>query len=118
MQDLETIIEEAFETRSQGFDDKDKINSVVQEIDAGVFGKRGDVLVFLPGERDIRELAKLLRRDTELDILPLYARLSQAEQNRVFDISERRGLRPQPIVRVILDHLSLESSPGQHHSPY
>lgn len=45
-----------------------------------------DVLVFLPGERDIRETADQLRRarlrDTE--ILPLYARLSAAEQNRVF----------------------------------
>jgi ATP-dependent RNA helicase HrpA len=70
-----------------------RISSLVGDIDAGVFGKRGDVLVFLPGERDIREVAKQLRADTELDILPLYARLSQAEQNRVFDISKRRGLR-------------------------
>ncbi|MDR5858125.1 ATP-dependent RNA helicase HrpA [Halomonas eurihalina] len=45
-----------------------------------------DILVFLPGEREIRETADTLRRadlrDTE--ILPLYARLSNAEQNRVF----------------------------------
>ena len=70
-----------------------QIVSLVQDIDAGQYGKRGDVLVFLPGERDIREVAKALRRDSELDILPLYARLSQAEQNRVFDISRRRGNR-------------------------
>ncbi|MEH6587967.1 MAG: ATP-dependent RNA helicase HrpA [Halioglobus sp.] len=74
-------------------DSNQRISTVVQDIDAGQFGKRGDVLIFLPGERDIRELAKQLRSDTELDILPLYARLSQAEQNRVFDISKRRGLR-------------------------
>ncbi|WP_346799220.1 ATP-dependent RNA helicase HrpA [Halomonas sp. Bachu 37] len=52
-----------------------------------------DVLVFLPGEREIRETADTLRRadlrDTE--ILPLYARLSNAEQNRVF--SAHRGRR-------------------------
>lgn len=71
----------------------DRISAVVQDIDTGVYGKRGDVLVFLPGERDIRELAKVLREDTELDILPLYARLSQAEQNRVFELSKRRGVR-------------------------
>lgn len=71
----------------------DRISTVVQDIDTGVYGKRGDVLVFLPGERDIRELAKVLREDTELDILPLYARLSQAEQNRVFELSKRRGVR-------------------------
>ena len=46
----------------------------------------GDILVFLNGERDIMETADYLRkaklRDTE--ILPLYARLSNAEQNKVF----------------------------------
>ncbi len=51
----------------------------------------GDILVFLPGEREIRETADTLRkaelRDTE--IIPLYARLSLAEQNRVFH--EQRG---------------------------
>jgi ATP-dependent RNA helicase HrpA len=74
-------------------DTQARIAALVQDIDSGVYGKRGDMLVFLPGERDIRELAKLLRRDTQLDILPLYARLSQAEQNRVFEPSSRRGLR-------------------------
>lgn len=53
----------------------------------------GDVLVFLPGEREIRETAKHLRhqewRDTE--ITPLYARLSAAEQQKIF--SRHRGRR-------------------------
>lgn len=52
-----------------------------------------DVLIFLPGEREIREAADTLRRaqlrDTE--VLPLYARLSNAEQNRVFQ--PHRGRR-------------------------
>lgn len=58
--------------------------AAVQELahDAG----RGDVLVFLPGEKQIREAAKALRdarlRDTE--VLPLFARLSAAEQQRIF----------------------------------
>lgn len=45
-----------------------------------------DVLVFLPGEREIRETADTLRRADlrGTEILPLYARLSNAEQNRVF----------------------------------
>ena len=46
----------------------------------------GDILVFLPGERDIRQVSRALRhaelRHTE--VLPLYARLSTREQNRVF----------------------------------
>jgi len=53
----------------------------------------GDILVFLPGEREIREAAEALGkhplRDTE--ILPLYSRLSAADQNRVF--RSHRGRR-------------------------
>ena len=46
----------------------------------------GDVLVFLPGEREIRDAAETLRRHGErnVEMLPLYARLSAAEQDRVF----------------------------------
>ncbi|MCW5611503.1 MAG: ATP-dependent RNA helicase HrpA [Rubrivivax sp.] len=52
----------------------------------------GDILVFLPGEREIRETADHLRRHLAgaqrggppVEILPLFARLSQAEQDRVF----------------------------------
>ncbi|MCL7944499.1 ATP-dependent RNA helicase HrpA [Marinobacter sp. ATCH36] len=53
----------------------------------------GDVLVFLPGEREIRALSKVLRhaelRHTE--VLPLYSRLSNQEQNRIFQ--SHRGRR-------------------------
>ena len=45
----------------------------------------GDVLVFLPGEREIREAAEALRKHrVAAEILPLYSRLSNAEQDRVF----------------------------------
>jgi ATP-dependent helicase HrpA len=46
----------------------------------------GDVLVFLPGEREIREAAEALRKHhpPHTEILPLFARLSAAEQERVF----------------------------------
>ncbi len=50
----------------------------------------GDVLVFLPTERDIREVSHFLRGDIQrrgmgnIELLPLYARLSAAEQNKVF----------------------------------
>ena len=53
---------------------------------AGKGARLGDVLVFLSGEREIRETHKFLR-DAKLahtEILPLYARLSAAEQNRIF----------------------------------
>lgn len=62
---------------------------------AGAGQGAGDILVFLPGERDIRECALHLRNGEGLpwDILPLYSRLGQAEQNRVFDSRSRRGRR-------------------------
>jgi len=46
----------------------------------------GDVLVFLPGEREIRDAAETLRKKgpRNIEILPLYSRLSAAEQDRVF----------------------------------
>ncbi len=57
----------------------------------------GDILVFLPGEREIRETADLLRRELarrpyarQLEVLPLFARLSVAEQQRVFGPSSGR----------------------------
>ena len=57
---------------------------------------RGDVLIFLPGERDIMDMAAFLKRaqlrDTE--ILPLYARLASAEQNKIF--------APHSGVRIVL----------------
>lgn len=67
----------------------DAVASVLGEIiDEERIEKRppGDVLVFLPGEREIRELSKHLKhcelRDTEY--LPLYARLGNSDQQRIF----------------------------------
>ena len=55
----------------------------------------GDVLVFLPGEREIREAAEVLRkRFPATEILPLYSRLSAADQDRVF--------RPGGAQRIVL----------------
>ncbi|MFY0665675.1 MAG: ATP-dependent RNA helicase HrpA [Natronospirillum sp.] len=74
--------------------------------------KGGDVLIFLPGERDIREAAKALR-DAELphlDVLPLYARLSAADQQKVFSPGKGR--------RVVLATNVAETSitvPGIHY---
>jgi ATP-dependent helicase HrpA len=56
-------------------------------------GNQGDILVFLSGEREIRETALLLRREQipHLTVVPLYARLSVAEQNKIFQ--PHRGRR-------------------------
>jgi ATP-dependent helicase HrpA len=53
---------------------------------------RGDVLVFLPGEREIRDAHQLLsrRQYRETEIMPLYARLSAGDQDRVFKPGVKR----------------------------
>ena len=55
---------------------------------------RGDVLMFLPGEREIRDAHQSLerRKYRETEVVPLYARLSAADQDRVFNPGPRRRL--------------------------
>lgn len=55
---------------------------------------RGDVLVFLPGEREIRDAHQALerRKYRETEVLPLYARLSAKDQDRVFNPGTKRRL--------------------------
>ena len=73
------------EDREEGL--SEHVAQVIDDIEAQLFGPRGDVLVFLPGEREIRELSRRLKGNDRRQILPLYARLSAAEQNRVFNPS-------------------------------
>jgi len=74
--------------------------------------ERGDVLVFLPGEREIRETAEALRKHhpARTEVLPLYGRLSAAEQDRIF--------QPAPMRRIVLATNVAETSltvPGIRH---
>ena len=64
----------------------DLADAIVDAVDEAARCGPGDVLVFLPGEREIREAAEALRKHhpPHTEILPLYARLSAAEQERVF----------------------------------
>jgi ATP-dependent helicase HrpA len=74
---------DSVEDRDRGL--QRQVSQLVDEIEAERHGPRGDVLVFCPGERQIRDLAKELRGRDRIQVLPLYARLSNAEQNRVFN---------------------------------
>ncbi len=73
---------------------RDQTEAVVDAVRELSAEGRGDVLVFLPGEREIRDTAEALQeyagdapRGRGLDVLPLYSRLSAAEQHRVFSPS-------------------------------
>ncbi|CTP86590.1 ATP-dependent RNA helicase [Xanthomonas translucens pv. poae] len=70
----------------------DAIVAAVDEITR--LDARGDVLLFLPGEREIRDAHQALerRKYRETEVLPLYARLSNSDQDRVFNPGPRRRL--------------------------
>ena len=86
--------------------------AAVRELGAEPRTARGDVLVFLPGEQHIREAYEALRqaRLDDTDAVPLFARLSSAEQERIFASHSRR--------RVVLATNVAETSltvPGIRH---
>jgi ATP-dependent helicase HrpA len=76
--------------------DADALRGMADAVDELCRAGQGDVLVFLPTERDIREAAHKLRgrmlSGGSIDIVPLYARLSTAEQNRVFQSHSGRRI--------------------------
>ncbi|MEE8059291.1 MAG: ATP-dependent RNA helicase HrpA [Pseudomonadales bacterium] len=93
---LETLLEKEAEEGDLASGIKTAISELIHNEGCHI----GDVLVFLSGEGDIREVARYLRKTQQqsrdwrhCEILPLYARLSNAEQNKVFNTSRRRGRR-------------------------
>lgn len=63
---------------------RDEIEAIVDAVHELSAEPPGDILVFLSGEREIRDTAEALGGLTNTEILPLYARLSTAEQQKVF----------------------------------
>ena len=92
-------------------DQTEAILDALQELSAE---PPGDVLVFLSGEREIRDTAEAIRgRQRDVEVLPLYARLPTAEQHRVFVPNTSRLTR-----RVVLATNVAETSltvPGIHY---
>jgi ATP-dependent helicase HrpA len=88
------------ESREYGLND-----AIADAVDELWRGGPGDVLVFLPGEREIREAAETLRKHHPpgVEILPLFARLSQAEQDRVFET----GAAPRIVLTTNVAETSL-----------
>ena len=73
---------------------RDLMDAVVDGVDEVARIGSGDVLVFLPGEREIRDAAEALRKHhpPHVEILPLFARLSAEEQERVFKPTNARRI--------------------------
>ncbi len=72
--------------RGEDADDRDQLEGIFEAVDELCDEGLGDILIFMNGEREIRDTADALNkrnlRDTE--IVPLYARLSAGEQNKIF----------------------------------
>lgn len=97
-------------------EDGDMQRAIIHAADELMALGSGDILVFLPGEREIREAAETLRKHSfhrfhsSIEILPLFARLSVAEQERVF--------QPDGARRIVLATNVAETSltvPGIHY---
>ncbi|MFE5869275.1 ATP-dependent RNA helicase HrpA [Streptomyces roseifaciens] len=71
---------------NSGDSDRDQITAICDAVEELQRERDGDILVFLSGEREIRDTADALEKKKLrfTEILPLYARLSHAEQHRVF----------------------------------
>jgi ATP-dependent helicase HrpA len=75
-------------------EDREQVHGILDAVDELSRDGPGDVLVFLSGEREIRETAEELRKHhpPQTEILPLYARLSGAEQSKIFQPHGRRRI--------------------------
>jgi ATP-dependent helicase HrpA len=74
--------------------DRDQITAICDAVDELQAEGPGDILVFLSGEREIRDTADALvkKKLRNTEVLPLYARLSHAEQHRVFQAHAGRRI--------------------------
>lgn len=74
--------------------ERDQTQAILDALDELGREAPGDILIFLPGEREIRETAEALRKHhpPATEILPLYARLSNEEQHRIFEPHGQRRI--------------------------
>ena len=91
---------------------EDEVTAIVRALRELDREERGDVLVFLPGEAEIRDAADAIRgayrsQTAPVEVLPLYGRLSAAEQHRVFEPSTVAGLRRRVILATNVAETSL-----------
>lgn len=74
--------------------ENDQLQGIFDAVDELCAEGPGDILVFMNGEREIRDTADALakRNLKGVEVLPLYARLSNAEQNRIFAPHSQRRI--------------------------
>lgn len=94
-------------------DDKDYLQGIIEALDELDRESRGDVLVFLSGENEIRDAEEAVRGHyagrgaSVTEVLPLYGRLSSADQHRVFQPSTVAGVRRRVVLATNVAETSL-----------
>lgn len=91
---------------------EDEVSAIVTALRELDREAAGDVLVFLPGEAEIRDAADAVRaayasNKAPVEVLPLYGRLSAAEQHRVFEPSRVAGVRRRVVLATNVAETSL-----------
>ncbi len=88
------LLEESYDDEEGEPVQRDQTEAIEDAVVELLADTPGDLLVFLPGEREIRDTADALKHRAEgvkgFDIVPLFSRLSSAEQHRVFERHTRR----------------------------
>jgi ATP-dependent helicase HrpA len=98
----------------EGGEDADQGQAISDAIDELSAAGPGDILVFLSGEREIRDTADLLSGRDRLEVLPLYGRLSAAEQHRVFERRQASARTRRVVLATNVAETSL-TVPGIHY---
>jgi ATP-dependent helicase HrpA len=98
----------------EGGEEGDQGQAIGDAIDELSTEGPGDILVFLSGEREIRDTADLLAGRDRLEVLPLYSRLSAAEQHRVFERRQASAYTRRVVLATNVAETSL-TVPGIHY---
>jgi ATP-dependent helicase HrpA len=88
-------------------EDLDYLQGIAAALDELEREDPGDVLVFLSGEAEIRDAQDALSARAHTEIVPLYGRLSAAEQHRVFDTKRSPGIRRRVVLATNVAETSL-----------
>ncbi|MEO6116743.1 MAG: ATP-dependent RNA helicase HrpA, partial [Pseudolysinimonas sp.] len=90
-------------------DDRDYLDGITDALDELAREAPGDVLVFLSGENEIRDAEDAIRGrgDAGTEVVPLYGRLSSADQHRVFETKRSPGIRRRVVLATNVAETSL-----------
>jgi len=103
------VSEQSEDDEGDASDDRDYLQGITDALAELAREPSGDVLVFLSGENEIRDAEDAVRAASgpETEVVPLYGRLSSAEQHRVFETKRSPGIRRRVVLATNVAETSL-----------